>query len=215
MNRERLILTVDTRYVSPYAMSAFVALTEKGLAFETRTVDLAAKENRRPEFVARSLTGRVPVLEHGELCLSESSAIAEYLDEAFPPPAHPALYPSSPAERARARQIQAWLRSDLAPIREERPTTVVFGAPIDRPLSDAARAAAQTLFQAAATLLGHGGPNLFGQWSIADTDLALMLNRLVRNGDEVPARLAEYAAEQWRRPSVQAWLARNTAAAGA
>jgi len=215
MNTDRLVLTVDARYVSPYAMSAFVALSEKGLTFETRTVDLAARENRQPGFLARSLTGRVPMLEHGDLCLTESSAIAEYLDEVFPPPAHAPLYPRSPAERARARQIQAWLRSDLAPIREERSTTVVFGAPVDQPLSEAARAAARTLFQPAETLLAHGGPNLFGeQWSIADTDLALMLNRLVLNGDEVPERLAAYAAEQWRRPSVQAWLARNAAASG-
>jgi glutathione S-transferase len=33
------------------------------------------------------------------------------------------------------------------------------------------------------------------------------------NGDEVPPRLAAYAAAQWQRPSVQRWvkLARETA----
>ena len=31
---------------------------------------------------------------------------------------------------------------------------------------------------------------------IADVDLALMLNRLVLNGDEVPTRLATYAQRQ-------------------
>jgi len=47
---------------------------------------------------------------------------------------------------------------------------------------------------------------LFDAWCIADVDLALMLNRLVLNGDAVPARLADYAKRQWERPSVRAWV---------
>jgi glutathione S-transferase len=34
----------------------------------------------------------------------------------------------------------------------------------------------------------------------------LMLNRLVMNGDDVPAKLASYAAHQWERASVQQWV---------
>lgn len=37
-------------------------------------------------------------------------------------------------------------------------------------------------------LLALGQPNLFGEWCIADTDLALMINRPVLHGDEVPER---------------------------
>jgi Glutathione S-transferase, C-terminal domain len=50
-------------------------------------------------------------------------------------------------------------------------------------------------------LLSHGGENLFDHWSIADVDLALMLNRLILDGDEVPVRLVRYARAQWARPS--------------
>lgn len=56
-------------------------------------------------------------------------------------------------------------------------------------------------------LLSHGQDNLFREWCIADTDLALMLNRLVMHGDPVPERVRHYAHKQWQRPSVQAWLA--------
>ena len=38
------------------------------------------------------------------------------------------------------------------------------------------------LLGGATALLAHGGPHLFEAWSIADVDLSLMLNRLVRNG---------------------------------
>ena len=207
MTTDEFILYIDARCISPYAMSAFVALEEKAVAFTRRLVDLGAAANLAPAYAADSLTCRVPMLSHGDFHLAESSAIAEYLDELLPAPAHASLYPRGPQARARARQIQAWLRSDLMPIREERPTTVVFIAPVTAPLSAAARAAAAKLFAAVQRLLPAGATALFDQWSIADTDLALMLNRLVLNGDEVPARLAAYARHQWQRPSVQAWLA--------
>ena len=137
--------------------------------------------------------------------LSESSAICEYVDETFP---GTRLYPKDPRDRARARQVQAWLRSDLMPIRDERPTFVVFNE-LRRPaLSAQARAHADKLFSAALTLLEGRTDNLFGDWSIADVDLAMMLQRLIVLGDPVPQRLIDYAALQWRRPTVQQWVRR-------
>ena len=188
--------------MSPYAMSAFVTLHEKRLPFDIMTLNLGAQENDAASFAAASLTHRVPTLVHNDFSLSESSAISEYLDELFP---EVPVYPRTPRARARARQVQAWLRSDLMPIRQERPTDVVFRSPTDVPLSAEARAAAQKLYAAAGALLAANAANLFGEWCIADTDLALMLNRLVLNGDPVPERLAAYARHQWQRPSVQLW----------
>jgi glutathione S-transferase len=198
-----MLLYVDSQYTSPYAMSVFVGLKEKSIPFELRTVDLENGANRSAEYVMESLTGRVPTLVDGEFALSESSAITEYLDELYP---GTALYPSDPRAKARARQVQAWLRSDLMPIRQERSTLVVFYQPSQQPLSPAAEIAAQKLFRAAETLLVHDAEYLFGSWSIADVDLTLMLNRLVLNGDAVPTKLADYARRQWQRPSVQEWV---------
>ena len=186
-------------------MSAFVTMHEKGLPFDIKTLDLAAHENYEASFAAVSLTRRVPTLVHNDFSLSESSAISEYLDELFP---EPPVYPRDPRTRARARQVQAWLRSDLMPIRQERSTDAVFYRPTDVPLSAEARASADKLFAAAGALLPANAPNLFGEWCIADTDLALMLNRLVLNGDSVPQKLAVYARHQWQRPSVQLWVNR-------
>ena len=203
---ERLKLYVDANFLSPYAMSAYVGLQEKGLPFDIARIDLGAREQHAPSYAAVSLTRRVPTLVHGEFRLSESSAITEYLDERFPAPTHAALYPQAPELRAKAREIQAWLRSDLAALRQERTTEVVFKGWQGKPLSEAAQAAAAKLFTAATVLLQHGGQNLFGAWSIVDADLALMLNRLVLNGDEMPSQLADYARLQWQRDSIQAWL---------
>ena len=203
MAAENLHLYVDAQFSSPYAMSAFVALQEKGLSFGITTVDLSANAHKERSFAAMSLTQRVPTFTHGGFSLSESSAICEYIDEAFP---GTPLYPTDLQNKARARQLQAWLRSDLVPVRQERSTEVVFYGVTRPPLSAAGIAAAEKLFAAAELLLAIDSENLFGQWSIADVDLAIMLNRLVLNGDPVPARLAAYANHQWQRPSVVSWL---------
>lgn len=206
MNNAPFQLYVDAQFASPYAMSVFVALQEKQQPFTLHTVDLDAGANRDDAYAHLSLTARVPTLVHGELALSESSAITEYLDDVLP---GLALYPRDPVQKARARQVQAWLRSDLMPIREERNTQVVFYGAKKAPLSAAALAAAQRLFRFAGQLLPGHGERLFDRWSIADVDLALMLNRLALHGDAVPQRLADYAQTQWQRPSVQAWLAQQ------
>ncbi len=201
-----LVLYADTELESPYAMSAFVALHEKQLAFSLRTLDLEAGAQRRPDYRNHALTARVPCLVHDDFWLTESSAIEEYLDDVFPSPGYAALYPKAIRDRAAARQIQAWMRSDFMPIRQERSTHTIFVEPTTNPLSDTARQAADKLFHAADRLLGAESPNLFGDWSIADTDLAIMLQRLVANADTVPDKLARYAKRQWRRPSVQRWV---------
>lgn len=196
-------LFVDSRFASPYALSAFVALCEKAMTFELREVDLHAGAQRQPDYERISVTRRVPTLVDGDFSLSESSAIAEYLDDVVP--GH-RLYPSEPRARARARQVQAWLRSDLGALREERSTEVVFYGAKRPPLTAAGQAAADKLIAAASELLDHGGRYVCGTWSIADIDLAMMLNRLVIHGDPVPGPLVSYAALQWHRPSVREWV---------
>ena len=198
-----MLLYVDAQYASPYAMSVFVGLKEKGIPFDMQTLDLGAGANRSADYAATSLTQRVPTLVDGDFRLSESSAITEYLDEVY---SGTALYPADPKAKARARQIQAWLRSDLLPIRQERTTEVLFYGPSNAPLSTAAEQAAQRLFKAADTLLAQDREHLFETWCIADVDLAVMLSRLVLNGDDVPARFADYAKRQWERASVQGWV---------
>jgi glutathione S-transferase len=200
-----ITLYVDSTFASPYAMSAFIALTEKKIPFTLTSVNLDAGEHQLPFYRDLGLTGRVPALVHGDLILNESSAIVDYLEERFPAPDYARVLPADVKQRALARQVQAWVRSDLMPIRTERNTGVIFFKPVDTPLTETGQAAAERLFRIAERMIT--GENLYGAWSIADTELALMLNRLVMNGDPVPQRLADYARAQWQRPSVQQWMA--------
>lgn len=209
MNYPSITLWSDSSFFSPYAMSVYVALTEKGIPFTLKRVDLSQNQQFDSDYRALSLTCRVPTLQIDEFVLSESSAIAEYLEERFPAPEFERLYPRDREKRARAREVQAWLRSDFMPIRQERPTEVLFAGERFPPLTSAAAQAAEKLIAASLRLLPDHQQNLFGEWSIADTDLAVMLNRLALHGDALPDRLREYAEFQWQRASVQLWLAES------
>jgi glutathione S-transferase len=202
-------LYVDSHWDSPYVFSVFVALKEKGLAFETTPLDLDAGEQRSTGYRSKSLTARVPCIEHGDAVLSESLAIIEYLDEVFPAPAHPRVLPVTVPARARARQLLGWLRSDLLPLREERPTTTMFFERATAPLSERARAAADKLVRVADAVVPAGEGALFGDWCSADADLAFMLHRLILNDDPVPERVRRYAVAQWQRASVRLFVDRQ------
>src|SRR4051794_30723040 len=195
----------NSRVTSPYVLSVYAALVEKALPFQLTLLNLEQGEQHRPDFVARSITNRVPTLRHGNVWIAESLAILEYLEEAFPPPRYARLYPEQLEERARVRMVQGLLRSDFLPIREERSTeTIFYGDPI-QPLTPKAEASRERLLRVAAAVLGSRS-SVASSFSIADIDLATMLQRLVANGDPVPAALASYAESVWQRPAVKQWL---------
>ena len=198
-----MLLYVDSNFASPYALVAYVSLVEKGLTFDVKSLEIFANAQKESAYAATSITRRIPTLIHDHFALSESSAICEYIDESFE---GTQLYPTGLRDRARARQVQAWMRSDLMPIREERPTFIVFCGARRPALSPQAIEATHKLYAAALQLLEGSAENLFGEWSIADVDLAMMLQRLVAHGDTVPQQLVDYANRQWLRPSVQQWI---------
>jgi glutathione S-transferase len=93
-----------------------LVLEEKGLPFERVNIDVTKGENRTPEFLKLNPRGKVPVLVHstaaGDVLLSESSVINEYLEEVFP---KPPLMPDTPAKRAQVRSLVYLFDTELSP----------------------------------------------------------------------------------------------------
>jgi glutathione S-transferase len=70
---------------SPRKVRLFIA--EKGIEIPTQQVDLRAREQLRPDFLAKNPSGGVPLLELDDgTCLSESLAICHYLEQRHPQP---------------------------------------------------------------------------------------------------------------------------------
>ncbi|MDH3739153.1 MAG: glutathione S-transferase family protein [Alphaproteobacteria bacterium] len=82
-----------------------ICLAEKGIAWESRLVDLANAENLSPEYLAINPNGVVPAFVHDGRPIIESTVMCEYLEEVWPDP--PNLSPADPATRA---DMRAWLR---------------------------------------------------------------------------------------------------------
>jgi len=199
-----LLLHVEPHWVSPYVFAVFVTLREKALAFDSATLDYRQGETRAARYLNKTITGRVPTLIHGELGLGESTAIIEYLEEAFP---DRRVLPDSAVDRARCRQLMSWLRSDeTLALRAERSTHTIFYDRNTTPLTDAALASAKKLVEVAGRLIRAGQPHLFAEWSIVDSELAFALHRLTVNGDPVPSGIKQWAEAQWERPSVRAFV---------
>ena len=197
-------LYVDSLWISPYAFSSFVALREKAVEFSITEVSLIDGEHREPSYRARSLTARVPCLEFDGFALSESSAIAEYLDERVPSGCR--LFPERTHDRARARQLMAWLRSDLAALREERSTVTMFYRFRLPPLTSRGESDGKKLLGIAEQVVPADGGSLFGDWALVDSELSFMLHRLLLNGYGLTDRVTRYAEREWQRPSVQVFV---------
>ncbi len=84
--------------VSNYYNKIKLALLEKGVEFNEEMV----RPSQDPAFLARSPLGKIPLLETPHGTLSESQAIFEYLEDAYPQ--HP-LYPTDVFARAKCREL--------------------------------------------------------------------------------------------------------------
>jgi glutathione S-transferase len=88
---------------SPYAWRAWLALEQKGVPSEVKTMSFAAGDLKTPEFLALNPRRKVPVLVDDGFVLYESAAIVEYIDEKWP--AGPPLFAADPRERAVQRRM--------------------------------------------------------------------------------------------------------------
>ncbi|MEJ2760635.1 MAG: maleylacetoacetate isomerase [Gammaproteobacteria bacterium] len=96
-----------------------IALNVLGLEHEIRPVHLVRDGGEQHFSGYRDLNpqGLVPTLVDGDVALTQSLAILEYLAEQHP---SPALLPPDPVARAHARQIAALICTDIHPLNNLR-----------------------------------------------------------------------------------------------
>ncbi len=90
--------------LSGHSHRAELMLNLLGLSYEFRQVDLAAGEQRRPEFLRLNPFATVPVIEDGDDVVADSVAILVYLAQKYDT-AHRWL----PSEPLAAAKVQRWL----------------------------------------------------------------------------------------------------------
>ncbi len=98
MSRRRVIGS----YLSPYVRKVLVSLGEKGLDYE---IDPIVPYFGNDEFTRLSPLREIPVLLDGDLTISDSTVILEYLEDRYP---EPALRPATAEDRARCRWLEEY-----------------------------------------------------------------------------------------------------------
>lgn len=89
-----------------------LALMEKGVPFASHYLDLLNFDQHQPDYLAINPQGTIPAMIHDGRVLTESTAIMEYVDEAFD---GPPLMPDDPRDRWRIRWWMKFMDQWLAP----------------------------------------------------------------------------------------------------
>lgn len=183
-----------------------IVLQEKGLPYKRVTLNLANKDQKRPEFLKLNPYGKVPVLDDDGKILFESCIINEYLDEKYPTPS---LMPKDPYLRGRGRVLVDYglnyihdpywaLRAEMLKKESERNATVV----------EEKREALRRLLQYLEDALGDK-LYFLGEISLTDIDLLPRFLRMESYG-ALPApslpRLNAWLQRTKERPSVKTIL---------
>lgn len=90
-----------------------IALYLKGLAFKSEHIDLVAQEQRRYAYQNLNPSAAVPTLVDGDYKLTQSPAILEYLEDAYP---DQSLMPDGVKPRAYVRQMSMIVATDMHPL---------------------------------------------------------------------------------------------------
>jgi glutathione S-transferase len=207
---EGLVLYIGEKNVSSWSMRAWLAMHHKELRFEERTIELVGDRDRARRRKV-SPTGKVPVLHHGELVIPDSLAIMEHLEESFPSPEHPPLWPAERQARVRARWMAAAMHSGFMKLREGMSFNLCFLPRVPQAPAEALSEAAEmlALFEEALARKAASGPFLFGAFGAADAMFAPAVLRLTsfKVPMEKTPRAAAYLRAVLDHPPVERWLA--------
>ena len=187
---------------SPYVRKVLAVCEMKGVPYRLDPIVPFFGDDRFSEL---NPLRRIPVYIDDEVSVSDSTVICEYLEERYP---SPALLPSTPAERARARWIEEFADTRLGDVfiwrifYEAVINPYIWQKPRDK--EKIARIVAEELPEVMGHLekLAPADGFLFGPVSIADISVAVSFRNLI---------WARVELDKVRWPKASAWVERTTA----
>ena len=205
-------LYIGNKNYSSWSMRPWVLLRQAGIAFDevmVRFDSFDAQSEFKRTLATLSPTGKVPLLVDNGFAVWDTLAIAEYLADKHP---QLALWPRDARMRARARSICAEMHSGFGALRSHCPMNIEASLPDvgalvwrDRPT---VRADVERIVQMWRELLQtHGGPMLFGEFSIADAYFAPVCMRFITYALPLPDDIHAYVQRVRTLDAVQAWIA--------
>ena len=195
-------LLIGNRNYSTWSLRPWLVLRHFGIPFEDEVLQLQG-DGFRDVLAQRSPTGKVPVLQDGDLVVVETIAIIEYLADRFP---DKAIWPADIGERALARAAAAEMHSAFQALRSNAPMNLRASHPgkvsVDAVARDLHRL--ETLW--GGLLARSGGPFLFGAFTAADAMFAPVATRIRTYALPVSDVAGGYVEAIYGLPAFQDWL---------
>ena len=206
-----LQLYIGNKNYSSWSMRPWVLLRQAGIAFEeikVRFDSFDADSSFKKQIGSVNPAGKVPVLVDDGFAVWDTLAIAEYAAEKFP---EKRLWPQEVKARARARSVCAEMHSGFGALRSACTMNIEARlAEVGQSIWDVKAEVRADVDRISAMWEGllqeHGGPFLFGGFSIADAFFAPVCMRLRTYALPVSGEVKAYIGRVSESPGVKAWI---------
>ena len=207
-------LFIGGKWSSTWTMRGWLACKLSGLPFEAETIFLSRPDSKA-KLAAISPTGRIPVLIDGDLTITDTWAIAEYLWERAP---GSPIWPQDQRARTAARMVAGEMHGHFSELRAALPMNLIKRWPIaddvpsnvkllDRPGVRDQIARVEEIWRQCRRDWGEGGPYLFGgTFTFADAMYAPVASRLRTYSVPVSEESGVYVEACLSHPLVLEWI---------
>ncbi|MGR9086754.1 MAG: glutathione S-transferase family protein [Gammaproteobacteria bacterium] len=191
--------------ISNYYNKTKLALLEKDIPFKEEAVP----PSQDPSLLSRSPLGKIPFIEAEQGYLSESQAILEYLEDAFP---DKPLYPAGVFERAKSREFIFHLELNVELIVRRLYKEAFFGDKVSDETKQEVREKVETGLKGLARLVAFSPYVLGARFTAADIVAWLHLGMTTMATQKIYGRdlvaehipgIADYLKTMESRPHVQ------------
>ncbi len=196
-------LVIGNKNYSSWSLRPWLLLAGFDVEFDEQWVSL-----QQPKLTERLLaisgSARVPVLNDGAICVWDSLAICEYINETY---LANAGLPSDAEDRAVSRAISAEMHAGFGELRNEMPMNIRASRSIDMSeqcVKDIARV--DEIWSSYARADEAGQLRMFGQFGIADCMFAPVVMRFATYQPVLSEAASNYMQAMLSHPSLQRWV---------
>ena len=194
------VLTISSKTYSAWSLRGWLLCKLAGLEVTERVV--ANDATNRAELMLLSPSVLVPRLEHGDVSVWDTLAIAEYLSETLP---DARLLPKDRAARARCRSICGEMHSGFSNLRSALPMNLKAKHPGFKVWAGAQLDVDRVVAIWRECLAESGGPFLFGEVSLADAMYAPVCTRFATYDVPLDPVFAAYRDHILKMPFMVEW----------
>jgi glutathione S-transferase len=202
-SKSEFSIVIGDKNLSSWSLRPWLVLKKTGVQFKEIKIQLDT-ETTSAEIKKYSEAGKVPVLIHKGLTVTDSMAICEYLHEIFP---DKKLWPASVEDRALARSYAAEMHSSFQSIRSQLSMDIRLRMKINHLLPSTITDIKRVIHIWSTCLKKSNGPFLFGEFGIVDAFYAPVVLRFISYGIDIKdKRILQYMKSVTTDPDMKQWI---------